>query len=55
LHFFAFWLDSCIVNKGEKFGLELAFCTLLEGGIGLTGEGHQSDRCSSMVLGDLVN
>jgi hypothetical protein len=25
------------------------------GGIGLTGEGHRSDRCSSQVLGDLVH
>jgi hypothetical protein len=24
LHFLYFWLDSCIVNKGEKFELELA-------------------------------
>jgi hypothetical protein len=30
-HFFIFWLDSCIVNKGEKFELELACCTHLEG------------------------
>jgi hypothetical protein len=26
-----FWLDSCIANKGEKFELELACCTHLEG------------------------
>jgi hypothetical protein len=26
-----FWLDSCIVNKGEKFELEMACCTHLEG------------------------
>jgi hypothetical protein len=25
-----FWLDSCIVNKGEKVELELAYCMLLE-------------------------
>jgi hypothetical protein len=31
LIFWHFWLDSCIVNKGEKFELELACCTLLEG------------------------
>jgi hypothetical protein len=26
-----FWLDSCIVNKGERFELEMASCTHLEG------------------------
>jgi hypothetical protein len=26
-----FWLDSCIANKGEKFELEMACCTHLEG------------------------
>jgi hypothetical protein len=26
-----FWLDSCIVNKGDKFELEMACCTHLEG------------------------
>jgi hypothetical protein len=31
LFFWHFWLDSCIVNKGEKFELEMACCTLLEG------------------------
>jgi hypothetical protein len=31
LIFLHFWLDSCIVNKGEKFELELACCTNLEG------------------------
>jgi hypothetical protein len=55
----AFWLDSCIVNKEEKFELEMACCTHLEGfqvvlsylssgsfpgDIGLTGEGHWFDR-----------
>jgi hypothetical protein len=25
------------------------------GGIGLTSEGHRSDRCSSEVLGDLLH
>jgi hypothetical protein len=29
--FLAFWLDSCIVNKGEKFDLEMACYTHLEG------------------------
>jgi hypothetical protein len=31
LHFLHFWPDSCIVNKGEKFELEMACCTHLEG------------------------
>jgi hypothetical protein len=26
-----FWLDSCIANKGEKFELEMAYWTHLEG------------------------
>jgi hypothetical protein len=51
-----FWLDSCIVNKGEKFELEMACWMHLEGFhvvlshfwalvcTGLTGRGHRSDR-----------
>jgi hypothetical protein len=51
-----FWLDSCIVNKGEKFELEMACWMHLEGfqvvsshfwalvWTGLTGRGHRSDR-----------
>jgi hypothetical protein len=51
-----FWLDSCIVNKGEKFELEMACCMHLEGFqvvsshflvlvcTDLTGRGHWSDR-----------
>jgi hypothetical protein len=31
LNFLHFWIDSCIVNKGEKFELEMACCTHLEG------------------------
>jgi hypothetical protein len=31
LNFFNFWLDSCIANKGEKFDLEMACWTHLEG------------------------
>jgi hypothetical protein len=31
LNVWHFWLDSCIVNKGDKFELELACCTHLEG------------------------
>jgi hypothetical protein len=31
LNFWHFWLDSCIVNKGDKFELQMACCTLLEG------------------------
>jgi hypothetical protein len=31
LNFVHFWLDSCIVNKEEKFELEMACCTHLEG------------------------
>jgi hypothetical protein len=31
LHFLHFWLDSCIVNKGEKFELEMACWVHLEG------------------------
>jgi hypothetical protein len=51
-----FLLDSCIVNKGEKFELEMACWMQLEGFqvvssrfwalvcTGLTGRGHRSDR-----------
>jgi hypothetical protein len=51
-----FWLDSCIVNKGEKFELEMACWMLLEGFqvvwshfwallcTDLIGRGHRSDR-----------
>jgi hypothetical protein len=31
LHFLHFWLDSCIVNKGEKFEHVLACYMFLEG------------------------
>jgi hypothetical protein len=31
LSFLHFWLDSCIVNKGEKFEFELTCCMHLEG------------------------
>jgi hypothetical protein len=31
LHFLHFWIDSCIVNKGEKFELEMACWMHLEG------------------------
>jgi hypothetical protein len=31
LHFLHFWIDSCIVNKGDKLELQLACCTHLEG------------------------
>jgi hypothetical protein len=56
LIFLHFWLDSCIVDKGEKFELVLAYWMHLEGFqvvashfwalvcTGLTGWGHQSDR-----------
>ena len=56
LHFLHFWLDSCIVNKGEKFEHVLAYWMHLEGFqvvssyfwallcTGLTGWGHRSDR-----------
>jgi hypothetical protein len=49
-----FWFDSCIVNKGEKFELEMACWMQLKGfqvvlslfwalvSIGLTGRGHRS-------------
>jgi hypothetical protein len=30
LNFWHFWLDSCIVNKGEKFELEMSCCTHLK-------------------------
>jgi hypothetical protein len=55
LHFSNFWLDSCIVNKGEKFELVLGYGMHLEGFqvvsshfcalcvTGLTGRGHRSD------------
>jgi hypothetical protein len=51
-----FWLDSCIVNKGEKFKLEMACWMHLEGFqvvsshlwalvcTSLTGQGHRSDQ-----------
>jgi hypothetical protein len=51
-----FWLDSCIVNKREKFELEMAYWMHLEGFqvvsshfwalvcTGLTRRGHRSDR-----------
>jgi hypothetical protein len=51
-----FWLDSCIVNKGEKFELEMACWMNLEGFqvvsshfwalvcTSLTGRGHRSDQ-----------
>jgi hypothetical protein len=51
-----FWLDSCIVNMGEKFELEMDCWMHLEGfevvlshfwallHTGLTGRGHWSDR-----------
>jgi hypothetical protein len=71
LNFSHFWLDSCNVNKEEKFELEMACCMHLEGfqvvssyflssgcfqgGIGLTDGGHRSDRCNSQVLGDLAH
>jgi hypothetical protein len=56
LHFFNFWLDSCIANKGEKFKHGLGYWMHLEGFqvvssffrallcTGLTGWGHRSDR-----------
>jgi hypothetical protein len=56
LKFLHFWLDSCIVNKGEKFELEMACWMHLEGFqvvsshfwalvcIGLTDQGHRSGR-----------
>jgi hypothetical protein len=56
LHFLHFWLDSCIVNKGEKFELVLGYRMYLEGFqvvsshfralvcTGLNGWGHWSDR-----------
>jgi hypothetical protein len=55
LHFLHFGVDSCIVNKGEKFELVLGFWMHLEGfqvvsshfcapcDNGLTGRGHRSD------------
>jgi hypothetical protein len=51
-----FWLDSCIVNKGENFELVLGYWMHLEGfqvvlshfwallHTGLTSWGHRSDR-----------
>jgi hypothetical protein len=56
LHFFIFWLDSCIVNNGEKFERVLAFWMHSEGFqvvsshfwallcTGVTSWGHRSDR-----------
>jgi hypothetical protein len=70
LNFWHFWLDSCIVKKGEKFELEMACCTHLEGFQVVLSYfwalqfprwhrsdrwGHRSDRCSSQVLGNLVH
>jgi hypothetical protein len=31
LHFLQFWLDSCIINKGEKLEHDLDCCMHLEG------------------------
>jgi hypothetical protein len=57
-----FWLDSCIVNKGEKFELEMACRMLLERfhvvlshfwallHTGLTGRGHRSDRAGPVHM-----
>jgi hypothetical protein len=54
-----FWLDSCIVNKGEKFELVLGYWMHLEGfqvvsshfwallHTGLAGRGHRSDGQSA--------
>jgi hypothetical protein len=56
LHFLHFGLDSCIVNKGEKFEHVLRYLMHLEGFqvvsshlwalcvTGLTGRGHRFDR-----------
>jgi hypothetical protein len=56
LQFLHFWLDSCIVNKGEKFELVLGYWMHLEGfqvvsshfwallSTGLTGGVDRSDR-----------
>jgi hypothetical protein len=56
LHFLHFGLDSCIVNKGEKFEHVLGYLMHLEGFqvvsshfwalcvTGLTGRGHRFDR-----------
>jgi hypothetical protein len=57
-----FWLDSFIANKGEKFELEMAYWTHLEGFqvvsshfwallcTGLTGGDDRSDRCELKLL-----
>jgi hypothetical protein len=56
LHFLHFWLDSCIVNKGDKLELVLGYWMHLESFqvvsshfwalvcTGLTGWSHRSDR-----------
>jgi hypothetical protein len=57
LNFLHFWLDSCIVNKGEKFELKLACCTHLEGfqvvsvifELGQFPRWHQPDRWRASV------
>jgi hypothetical protein len=65
LKFLHFWLDSCIVNKGEKSELEMACWTLLEGFqvvsshfwallcTSLTGRGHRSDQCECWSCADV--
>jgi hypothetical protein len=54
LNFLHFWLDSCIVNKGEKFEHVLGYLMHLEGFLGgfepFLGSGvHRSDRLMSPV------
>jgi hypothetical protein len=52
------WSWNGLLHTFRRFpsGFELFFSSgSFPGGIGLTGEGHRSDRCSSQVLGDPVH
>jgi hypothetical protein len=52
------WAWFGLLHAFRRFpsGFELILSSgSFPGGIGLTGEGHRSDRCSSQVLGDLAH
>jgi hypothetical protein len=52
------WAWNGLLHTFRRFpsGFELFLSSgSFPGGIGLTGEEHRSDRCSSQVLGDLVH
>jgi hypothetical protein len=50
--------DNCLLHAFRRFpsGFELFLSSgSFPSGIGLTGDGHRSDRCSSQVLGNLAH